>query len=88
LGRIQDEIKCLGSTDSPGNCDSFASHHRCPKYLCPARLEREDISRFPSPSRSREARRPIRTFACPRTRAGKHTGSYASRLALAKPLEL
>ncbi len=56
LGRVQDEIKCLDSTDSPSDCDSFAPYHRCPRYICPARLDRDDFSRFPSPSRYAAAR--------------------------------
>jgi hypothetical protein len=40
LGRVQNEIKCLDSTDSPCDCDSFTSDHRCLQLSCQARLEK------------------------------------------------
>jgi hypothetical protein len=42
LGRVQNEIKCLDSTDSPSDCDTFTPYHAFPQYICPARLDSND----------------------------------------------
>src|SRR6202035_2305005 len=65
LGGVQNEIKCLDSTNSPSDCDSFASYHRCLQNALPGTNTRRGY--FLDSLRHLDAvtRRPIRRLARP-----------------------
>ena len=87
LGRVQHEIKCLDRTDFPSDCDSFASYHRRPRYICPGTVRWRRIFSIPFAISKRRGQATDSQIGPPRMPGGWAVQAFGPtrRLAMLQP---